>query len=67
MKNMLNRLTVEFTLKKGGDRNIKHQFKLTSNCIHKSYAKCDSYIFKQNEVLMDKPIYLGFAIIELGK
>ena len=28
---------------------------------------CDSYSFKQNEVLKDKPKYLGFAILELKK
>ena len=37
---------------------IKQQSKLTFNGIHKSYDNCDSYTFKQNEVLMDKPIYL---------
>ena len=26
-----------------------------------------SYVLKQNEVLMEKPIYLEFAVIELSK
>ena len=37
------------------------------NGIHKSYENYDSYPFKQNEILMDKPIYLGFAVLELSK
>ena len=37
------------------------------NGIYKSYENCDSFVFKQNEVLMDKPIYLGPAILVLGK
>ena len=35
--------------------------------MHKSYENCDSYIFKQNEVLRDRLFYLGFAILELSK
>ena len=40
---------------------------MTLNGIHKSYANCDSYTFKQNEFLMDKPIYLGFTVLKLSK
>ena len=46
---------------------IKQQSKLTFNGIHKSYENCDSYTLKQNEFLMDKPIYLGFSVLELSK
>ena len=45
-------------------KKIKHQSKLTFNGIHKSYENCDSYIFKKNEVLMEKPICLRFAVLE---
>ena len=55
-------------IKKDDNRNIiKKQLKLTFNGIHKSYGNCDSYTFKQNEVVMDKAIYAGFAILELSK
>ena len=48
------------------DKIIKQQSKLTFIGIHKSYGNCDSYTFKKKEVLMDKPVYLGFSIIELS-
>ena len=55
-------------IKKDDIKNIiKQQSKLTFNGIHKSYENCDSYTFKKNEVLMDEPIYLGFAVLELSK
>ena len=37
------------------------------NGIHKSYTNYDSYTFKQNEVVTDQPIYLGFSLLELSK
>ena len=40
---------------------------MTFTGIHQSYEKCDSYSFKQNEVKMDKPIYIGVAVLELSK
>ena len=40
---------------------------MTFNGTHKSYENYDSYTFKQNEFLMDKPIYLGFSVLELSK
>ena len=45
----------------------KQQSKLTFDGIHKSYENCDSYLFKENEITMDKLIYLGFATLELSK
>ena len=48
-------------------KKIKQQSKLTFNRIHKSIENCDTYTFNQNEVSMDKLIYLGFAVLELGK
>ena len=41
--------------------------KLTFNGICKSFSNCDSYLEKEHEILMDKAIYLGFAILELSK
>ena len=67
MENVRNRLKIKFIKKDDHREIIKQQSKLTFNGIHKSYENCDSYTFKQNEVLMDKPIYLGFSVLELSK
>ena len=67
MENVRNRLKIKFIEKDDYREIIKQQSKLTFNGIHKSYENCDSYTYKQNEVLMDKPIYLGFSVLELGK
>ena len=45
----------------------KHQPKLTFNGIHKSYEICDSYLFSKNEIFLNKPIQLGFSILDLSK
>ena len=62
MKNVRNRIKVEFIKKDDTDKIIKQQSKLIFNGVHKSYENYDSYIFKQNEFIMDKPIYLGFSV-----
>ena len=67
MENVRNRLKIKFVQKDDYREIIKQQSKLTFNGIHKSYGNCDSYTHKQNEVLMDKPIYLGFFVLELSK
>ena len=67
MENVRNRLKIKFVKKDDYREIIKQQSKLLFNGIHKSYENCDSYTFKQNEVLMDKPIYLGFSVLELSK
>ena len=67
MENVRNRLKIKFIKKDDHKEIIKLQSKLTFNGIHKSYENCDSYTFKQNEVLMDKPIYLGFTVLELSR
>ena len=48
-------------------KTIKQQSKLTLIGIHKSNENFDSYSIKQDIFLLDKPIYLGFAILELSK
>ena len=67
MENVRNRLKIKFIKKDNHRKIIEYQSKLTFNGIHKSYENCDSYTIKQNEVLMDKPIYLGFCVLELSK
>ena len=67
MENVRNRLKIKFVKKDDYREIIKQQSKLTFTGIHKSYENCDSYTFKQKEVLMDKPIYLGFSVLEVSK
>ena len=67
MENVRNRLKIKFFKKDDYIEIIKQQPKLNFNGIHKSYESCYSYTVRQNEVLMDKPIYLGFTVLELSK
>ena len=67
MENVRNRLKIKFVKKDDYREIVKRQSKLTFVGIQKSYEKCDSYTFKQNEVLMAKPINLGFSVLELSK
>ena len=64
MENVRNRLRLELYKKNDTKKIIKQQTKSTFIGIHKSFENCDSYIFKQEEILTGKPIYVGFVIIE---
>ena len=66
MENVCNRLKVELN-KKNTERNIEQQSKFTLNGIQKSFTSYQKCTFKQNQVLMKKPIHLGFAVLELSK
>ena len=67
IENVRNRLKTKFVKEDDYREIIKQQSKITFNGIHKSYENCDTYTFKQNDVLMDKPIYLGFSVLGLSK
>ena len=67
LENVRKRLGLE--LIKTGDikKLIKQQSKLTFNGIQKTYENYYSFTYKKNEIVMDKAIYVGFAILELSK
>ena len=67
MENVRNRCKIEIIEKDNHNKILKQQRNLTFNGIHKIFNNCDSYLLKEHEILMDKPIYLGFAILELSK
>ena len=67
MEHVCNRIKAEFIGKDENERIVKQQSKLTFNWIQKSYTFCDSYTFRQNEVIMDKMNQIWFAILQLSK
>ena len=56
LESVRNRIRLKLIKKDDIKNIIKQQSKLAFNAIHNSYENCDSYTFKQNEVVMDKAI-----------
>ena len=67
MENVRNRCKIEIIKTDKYDKILTQQRKITFNGICKNFDNCDSYLIKEHEILMDKPIFLGFAILELSK
>ena len=67
MENVRNRCKIEIIKRDDYNKILRWQRKIRFNGICKSFSNCDSYLEKEHEILMDKPIYLGFAILELSK
>ena len=67
MEDVRNRIKVEFAKNTDVKKILRYQSRLDFNGIHKSYQDYDTYTFKSNVVKMEKPIYLGFCILELSK
>ena len=67
MESVRNRMRLERFQKDDSKTRNKQQSKLTLNGIQKSYQNCVSYLFRKNEVVMDKPIFLVVAILQLTK
>ena len=67
LENVRNRLGLELIKKDDIKKIVKQQSKLSFNGIQKSFENYDSYTFKKNEIIMDKAINVGFAILELSK
>ena len=67
LENIRNCLRLELIKKDDIKNIIKQLSKLTFKGIHKSYENYDSYTFKQNQVNIDKAIYVEFSRIKLSK
>ena len=67
LENVRNRLNLELIEKDIIKKFFNQQSKLTFCGIQKTYENYYSFTFKKNEVVMDKAIYVGFAILELSK
>ena len=62
---------IEYKIKENTEDNnekiTKQRSKLNFMGTHNFYTNDVSYTYKQNEVVMDTPIYLGLAMLELSK
>ena len=44
-------------------KNLRNGNLNDTNGFHKSFDNFDTFTFKQTEVLIDKPIYIGFSVL----
>ena len=67
MENVRDRTNLEFIPHTNIDQIIKRQSKLSFKRITNHYSEFSVYKFDKEKVIFDKPIYLGFSVLELSK
>ena len=67
IENVRDRTNLEFIDHSQIDQIIKRQSKLSFKGIVDHYSKFSVYKFDKEKTVFDKPIYLGFTVLELSK
>ena len=67
MENVRDRTNLEFIDHSQIDQIIKRQSKLSFKGIVDHYSKFSVYKFDKEKTVFDKPVYLGFSVLELSK
>ena len=67
MENVRDRTNLEFIDHSQIDQTIKRQSMLSFKGIVDHYSKFSVYKFDKEKTVFDKPIYLGFTVLELSK
>ena len=66
MENVRDRTNLEYIPHTNIDQIIKRQSKLSFKGITNHYSEFSVYKFDKEKVIFDKPIYLGFSVLELS-
>ena len=67
MENVRDRTNLEFIPHTNIDQIIKRQSKLSFKGIVNHYSEFSVYKFDKEKTVFDKPIYMGFSVLELSK